>query len=165
MKLFRKLYYKFAILFCMFAMIGLLVNMSEVGYVYGPFCIFVGVICFGALPIGKEHFDTEKPIRNVFMYLMWSLLGFGITAMGISLVIGDGLNESLVTAALAVSGMILIILYVINIIKNKDIFAILAIVLVIGGCWLGTVAHNSLILKILTNKLYNCSFCLSFKLP
>ena len=147
---FRKLYYKFAILFCMFAMFGLLADVSSAGILYGVFCIFVGIVCFGALPVGKENFDTEKPIRNIFAYLMWSLLGFGITATGISFIAGGKQDESLITAAFAVSGMILIVLYIINIIKNKDIFGILSILLLIGACCLGPVAGGILILQILT---------------
>ena len=129
MRTFRKLYYKFAILFTMFAMFGLLTNMSELGVLYGCICMLSGIVCFGALAIGKEDFDTEKPVRNVFAYLMWSLLGFGITATGITIVNGTMQDDSLLTAALVVSGFALIIVYIINIIKMNYPFYFLFIII------------------------------------
>ena len=83
MKTFRKLYYKIVTLFCLISTFILMINLNKSGIGYSCFYLFAGVLCFGSWSVGKEEIDPDKPIRNILLLLAWSLLGFGIMAMGI----------------------------------------------------------------------------------
>ena len=118
----------------MIATFSYVFNIDNAGVGYGCFCMFVGLLCFGSWSIGKEEIDPEKPIRNILILSVWSLLGFGITSIGIKAMIHKPQNNSVMIAFLALAGMALIVVYIISIIKNKDVFAILSIVLLVLGC-------------------------------
>ena len=150
MEKFRKLYYKLSILFCFIATFLFLCNVEESGIGYGCFYMFVGLICFGSLSIGKEKIDPDKPIRNILLFLVWSLLGFGMMATGIAALIDGVGNNTLIMIFLFFSGFGLIIAYVISIIKNKDLYAIISIALVVIGCVIGANSTGNMLLSILT---------------
>ena len=150
MKVFRRFYYKVMTLFCMFTTFSFVFNMEKTGVGNACFYIFVGVLCFGALSVGKEEFDPEKPVRNVLLLLGWSFLGFGITAIGILCLVEKPGNTSVITAFLVLAALTLLASYIISIIKNVEIFAILSIVLLIGGCFLGTISSGKPVLMVLT---------------
>ena len=150
-KFFRRLYYKLATLFCIVATFVYLLNMDKGGIGYAILYMFAGFVCFGSLSIGKEDLDPEKPIRNVLLFLGWSLIAFGIIAMGIaSLIHTDEENTSLLTAFLVLAGLGLIIIYVLTIILTLDWFAILSVALLVGGMVLGAYSNGIVILGILT---------------
>ena len=150
MRKFRRLYYKISTLFCLVATFMFLFNMDQTGVGYGCVYILAGLVSFGSWSIGKEEIDPEKPIRNIFVLLVWSLLGFGMMAMGITTLKGKANDESLMTMFLVLTGLGLCIAYVVSIIKNKDIYAILSIVLIILTCFLGTKSTGKDFLAILT---------------
>ena len=112
--------------------------------------MFVGLLCFGSWSIGKEEIDPDKPIRNILLLLMWSLLGFGMMATGIAALIDSVENYTFITVFLALSGMGLIVAYIISIIKNKDLYAIISVVLVVVGFIIGGNSTGRPFLAILT---------------
>lgn len=150
MEKFRKLYYKLVTLFCLFATFFYLFSMDKRGVGYGCFYIFVGLLSFGSLSIGKEEIDPDKPIRNILFFLAWSLLGFGIMSMGILAMRQKADNESLMTAFLVLAGLGLMVAYIISIIKFKDWYAIISVALVVLGFFIGAKSNGMVILAILT---------------
>ena len=150
MENFRKLYYKLAILFCFAATFVFMCNVDESGIGYGCFYMFVGLICFGSLSIGKEKIDTDKTIRNILLFFVWSLLGFGMMATGIAALIDGVGNHTLIMVFLFLSGFGLIIAYVISIFKNKDIYAIISLGLVVLTCVIGANSTGNPFLSVLT---------------
>ena len=147
---FRKLYYKIVTLICLVSTFVFVFSMDKTGVGYGCFYIIVGLLSFGSLSIGKEEFDADKPIRNILLLLAWSLLGFSIMAMGIMALIEMNPDESIMTVFLVLAGLGLIVVYIISIIKNKDYFAILSILLVVAGFVCGGLSGDIMILRILT---------------
>ncbi len=150
MNMFRKLYYKLTTLFCFFATFSALFNLEEAGIGYACLYIFVGVLCFGTLPVGKREFNPKKPVRNILLLLVWALLGFGIMAVGIACLIDKPENISVLSLFLILPGFGLLIAYIVSIIITKDLFAILSVVLAIGGILLGSYSNGALLLQILT---------------
>lgn len=166
MKIFRKLYYKLVTLLCLVSTFILLINFEKGGIGYGVFYLFTGALCFGSWSVGKEEIDPDKPIRNVLMLLAWSFLGFGIMAMGIvSLNVDPKANNSLLSAFLTMTFLVLIIVYVVAIIKNKDLYAILSVVLFILGCVVAGFSNGIFILGLLSLLIFLSAivfFILSF---
>ncbi len=150
MEIFRKLYYKIVTLFCMISTFVISFNTETMGVGYGCFCILVGLLYFGSFSVGKQEIDPDKPIRNILLLLLWSLLGFGIMAMGILAIIGTPENTSVLIMFLVLAGLGFLVAYVISIIRNKDWFAILSVVLVVVGFVIGSYSNGILILQILT---------------
>lgn len=150
MKIFRKLYYKLMLLACIVATFAFLFNVEGTGIGYGCFYMFVGLLCFGSRSIGKEEVDPDKPIRNILLLLVWSLIGFGMMSTGIAALVDKVENETFIMVFLALSGMGLIVAYVISIIKNKDWYAIISVVLFIGGLVLGGNSTGRPVLAVLT---------------
>ena len=147
---FRKLYYKIATLICLFSTLGYIFNVESKGVGYACFYIFAGLLSFGSLSIGKENIDYNKTVRNVLMYLAWSMLGFGMMAVGIS-----ALNEKLEYSDIAfffvlMACLALIIIYVVTIFKNLEIYAIASLVLTIGGFALAANSNGIFILGFLS---------------
>ena len=149
MRMFRKLYYKLTTLACLIAMFGFLFNMDKAGIGYGCLYILIGLLSFGTLSIGKEEFDTEKPIRNILLFLAWSLLGFGITAVGIATLI-DKSNGAFFTLFLIFGAFGFSVVYLISIIKNKDLYAILSVALFVIGLIIGANSNGVFVLGLLT---------------
>ena len=134
METFRKIYNKLTILFCLIITFVFMVNMEEGGIGYACLYIFAGLVCFGAWSIGREQIDPKKLIRSILLLFLWSLLGFGMMAIGVACIIADKAgNNGLVTGFLIVTFFALILAYVYNIIRNKDWFAIASVVLFIIG--------------------------------
>ena len=165
MEIFRKLYYKIVTLFCMISTFAISFNTETMGIGYGCFCILVGLMYFGSFSVGKEQINPDKPIRNILLLLLWSLLGFGVMSMGILALIGTPENNSLLIAFLVMAGLCFLVAYVISIIKNKDWYAIISIALVVLGFVIGSYSNGMLILQILTLATFLASivcFILSF---
>ena len=150
MKLFRRLYYKIVTLFCIISMFVILFSADNVGTGKGCFCVLTGLLCFGSWSIGKETIDPDKPIRNIFKLLLWSLLGFGIMSIGISCLINDVENNSVTIMFLVFAAFGLIISYIISIIKNKDWYAILSVVLFVVGCVVAGISNGIFIVGLLS---------------
>ena len=150
MKSFRRLYYKLSTLFCIVATFVYLLNMDKGGVGYAILYMFAGFLCFGSLSIGKEDIDPEKPIRNILLFLAWSLLAFGITSMGIAALIEKSKDQGLLTAFLVLAAMGLMVVYVLTIILTLDWFAIISVALLVGGMVLGAHSNGVVILGILT---------------
>ncbi len=151
MSLFRKYYYKIITLFCTISMFSLVFNAEgSSGIFVGCFCIITGLLSFGSWSIGKEEIDPEKPIRNIFALLLWSLLGFGIMSLGISFLVSDMEKHSMTIVFLVFAGFGLAISYFISIFKNKDYYAIASIALCVAGFVAGGLSGEILILRILT---------------
>lgn len=150
MTMFRKLYYKLVTLFCMIACFFLMFENDNAVVFKGCFCIFVGFLSFGSWAIGRETIDPDKPLRNILMLLVWSLVGFGIMTIGISLLVDERSNSSVILMFLVLGFFALIIAYLISIIKNKDWYAILSIVLFIGGLVVGGFANGIFIVGLLS---------------
>jgi hypothetical protein len=112
--------------------------------------MFVGLLCFGSWSIGKEKVDPDQPIRNILLLLVWSILGFAMVTTGIASLIDGVGNNTLITVFLVLAGIGLVVAYIISIIKNKDIYAIISVVLFIGGLVIGGNSTGSVILPILT---------------
>ena len=147
MTMFRKLYYKLVTLFCMIASFFLMFDNEEVVIFKGCFCIFVGFLSFGSWAIGKETINPDKPLRNILMLLLWSLIGFGIMTIGISLLVDERGNSSVILMFLVLGFFAFIITYLITIIKNKDWFAILSIVLFIAGLAFGGIGNDVIVFR------------------
>ena len=150
MNVFRKFYYKILILFALASTFSFLFNGDSVGIGFGCFYVFTGILCFGALSIGRAEIDPEKIIRNILLFLLWALLGFGIMAMGIVALMGSEQTKDMLTMFLIFPGFALTIVYLISIIKNKEWFAIASVALVIGGFVLGANSNGIFILQLLT---------------
>lgn len=150
MRVFRRLYYKFITLFCIFTTFSFVFNMDKAGMGYACFYIFVGLLCFGSLSVGKEEFDPDHPVRNILLLLGWSLLGFGITSMGVLCLIEKPENTSVMTAFLVIAALGLVVAYIVSIIKNKEIYAMISIALLVGGCVLGGNSTGRPVLIVLT---------------
>ena len=128
-------------------------NTETMGIGYGCFCILVGLMYFGSFSVGKEEIDPDKPIRNILLLLLWSLLGFGVMSMGILALIGTPENNSLLIAFLVMAGLGFLVAYVIS------------IALVVLGFVIGSYSNGMLILQILTLATFLASivcFILSF---
>ena len=141
-------------------------NGDKTGVGFGCFYIVAGLLSFGSLSIGKERINPEKPIRNILFFLMWSLLGFSMMAIGIASLRNKSGDNSLLTMFLVLIGFALIIVYIISIIKNKDWFAILSVGLFALGIFLGVKSNNGMlilqILTLLTLLAAAVSFVISF---
>ena len=153
MEIFRKIYYKAVTLICIISMFVILFNMENVGIAQGVFCIISGLLCFGSWSVGKEEIDPDKPIRNILKLMVWSLIGFGTMSMGISFLINDTENNSVTAMFLILTAFALIIAYIISIIKNKDVYAILSVVLFIVGCVVGGISNGIFIVGFLSMLL------------
>ena len=153
MRVFRRLYYKIVTLACIIALFYAVFNTDNVGVGYALAYMLIGFLCFGSWSIGKEKFDPEKPIRNFLLLLGWSLIGFGITFIGImSLMETEARprsSEALIVV-FTIAGFALIIAYIVSIIKNGDWLAILSIVLLVGGCFMGSLGNKYIIFRPLT---------------
>lgn len=132
----------------------ILFNSEDIGIAAGSFCILTGLLCFGSWSIGKEQIDPEKPIRNIFKLLLWSLIGFGIMYIGISCLINDAENNSVTIMFLVLAALGLIVSYIISIIKNKDIYAIISVALFVIGCVVGGLSNGIFILQLLTLLIF-----------
>jgi hypothetical protein len=150
MENFRKIYYKIVTLFCVIATFSIAVDSESLGIGKACFCIFVGMLYFGSFSIGKENIDPDKTVRNVLLLLLWSLLGFGIMAMGITALLDTNKDGWLLLAFLILASIGLTVAYVISIIRNKDVYAIISVVLVVAGFVIGGNSNGILILQILT---------------
>lgn len=150
MTVFRKLYYKIVTLFCIFTTFSFVFNMERVGIGAACFYIFSGILCFGALSIGKEEFNPDRPVGNILLLLGWSLLGFEITSMGILCLIEKPENTSVMTAFLVIAALGLLVAYLVSIIKNKELYAILSIPLLIGGGLLAGLSTGKPVLAVLS---------------
>ena len=138
------------LLICMIATFAFLFNIEADGIGYGIFYMFVGLLCFGSWSIGKEEIDPDKPLRNILALLVWSFIGFGMTATGIAALVSTQENHTFIQVFLALTGIGLIIAYIISIIKNKDFLAIASVVLFIGGLVLGGNSTGRPVLAVLT---------------
>ncbi len=150
MEKFRKLYYKIVTLFCVIATFAMAVNSDSMGVVKACLCIFVGVLYFGSFAVGKENIDPDKPIRNVLLLLLWSLLGFGMMSLGITAIYDPTKDNWLLLAFLILASMGFAVAYVVSIIRNKDEFAIASVGLVVVGFIIGFISNGILVLQILT---------------
>ena len=133
MEKFRKLYYKLATIFCMVVTFVYIFNTEAEGVGNACLYIFSSMVCFGALSVGKERIDPKKPIRNVLLYLGWSILGFGMMCMGIVALTDHPEKDALLAGFLVMLGFGLVIVYLISIIMNKDWWAIISVALFVGG--------------------------------
>ena len=150
MEMFRKLYYKLATLLCFISTFVIVFNIESGSTGYAIFCIFVGLVCFGSWSVGKAEIDPDKPIRNILLLLLWSMLGFGITAIGVTALISEKSSHGLLMAFLVIMSMALLIVYLITIIKNLDWFAILSVVLIVVGCVIAGNASGKPVLMVLS---------------
>ena len=107
-------------------------------------------MCFGALSIGREEFNPDRPVGNILLLLGWSLLGFEITAMGILCLIEKPENTSVMTAFLVLAALGLLVAYLVSIIMNKELFAILSIPVLVGGCLLAGISTGKPVLAVLS---------------
>ena len=150
MEMFRKIYYKLMLLVCLVATFAYLFNVEGKGVGYGCFYMLVGLLCFGSWSIGKEEIDPDKPIRNILALLLWSLVGFGMMATGLAALIDSRENATMILVFLTITAIALMIAYVISIIKNKDWYAIISVVLFVGGLVIGGNSTGRPLLAILT---------------
>ena len=140
MRKFRKLYYKLIVLLCIFATFFFLFGVEKRGVGYAVFYMFVGLLSFGSFAVGKGEMDPDKPIRNILTALGWSLVGFGMMALGITMLKErpENANDSLIIMFLALGLMLFIVLYVIHIIKHKQWLAIISLgVFIVGAVFIG----------------------------
>ncbi len=140
MRKFRKLYYKLIILLCIFATFFFLFDVEKRGTGYAIFFMFVGLLSFGSFAVGKGEIDPDKPIRNILTALGWSLIGFGMMALGIVMLTPheENSNDSLIIMFLALGLMLFIVLYLIHIIKHKQWMAIISVgVFILGAVIIG----------------------------
>ncbi len=140
MRKFRNLYYKLIILLCIFATFFFLFDVEKRGVGYSVFYMFVGLLSFGSFAVGKGEIDPDKPIRNILTALGWSLVGFGMMALGITMLKErpENANDSLIIMFLALGLMLFIVLYIIHIIKHKQWLAIISLgVFIVGAVFIG----------------------------
>ncbi len=154
MEVFRKLYYKLTILSCIIVTFIFMLNAEKGGIGYACLYIFAGLLCFGCWSIGKEQIDPNKVIRNILLLLLWSLLGFGMMAIGVTSIIGNAGDNGLLTGFLTIMFFALIIVYIISIIKNKDIYAIISVALFVIGFVIAMASNGIFILGLLSLILF-----------
>ena len=129
MEKFRKLYYKLIVLLCIFATLFYLFDTAKRGVGYAIFYMFTGLLSYGSFAVGKGQIDPDKPIRNILLALGWSIIGFGMMAIGITMLTPrpENASDSLLIMFLAFGLMLFVILYLIHIIKNKQWVAIISV--------------------------------------
>ena len=140
MEKFRKLYYKLIVLLCIFATLFYLFDTEKRGVGYAIFYMFTGLLSYGSFAVGKGQIDPDKPIRNILLALGWSIIGFGMMAIGITMLTPrpENASNSLLTMFLAFGLMLFVILYLIHIIKNKQWVAIISVgVFIVGAVLVG----------------------------
>lgn len=162
MRKFRNLYYKLIVLLCIFATLFYVFDVEKRGVGYAIFYMFVGLLSYGSFAVGKGEMDPDKPIRNILTALGWSLVGFGMMALGIVMLTprDPNANDSLIIMFLALGLMLFIILYLIHIIKNKQWMAIISVgVFILGAVVLGLGQYiNVMIVDILGLLIVLASF-------
>ncbi len=165
MEVFRKLYNKLTILFCIITTFIFLINGENGGVGYACLYIFAGLLCFGVWSIGRENINPEKIIRNIFVLLLWSMLGFGMMAIGIISLGDNSGNNSALSAFLTITFFALVGVYIYVIIKNKDLFCIISVSLFIGGFIAGMLSEGIFIVQLLSLLMFVASivfFVISF---
>lgn len=154
MNKFRKLYNKLTILFCLITTFVFMLNEEKGGVGFACLYIFAGLLCFGVWSIGREHIDPDKVIRTLLLLFLWSMLGFGMMAIGITSLIGTAGDNGLISAFLIVTFFVLIGVYVYTIIRNKDIFGIISVVLFVAGFIIAMFSNGIVIVGVLSLILF-----------
>lgn len=157
METFRKLYNKLTILFCLITTFIFMINSEAGGIGYACLYIFAGLLCFGVWSIGRKEIDPEKIIRTILLLLLWSMLGFGMMAIGVASLIGNAGDNGLVSAFLILTFFALIGAYVYTIIKNKDLFGIISVSLFVGGVIAGIFSEGIFFVQLLSLLLFVAS--------
>ncbi len=157
METFRKFYYKLVTLFCIITTFVFMLDTEASGIGYGCLYIIAGLLCFGAWSIGREQIDPEKFVRTLLLLLAWSMLGFSMMAIGITALLGGGEN-GLILAFLVIMLLVLVVVYIISIIKNKEIYAIISILLFAVAFTIGCLNTGIFIVELFMFILFIAAF-------